>query len=280
VGKWILPNYWGLEYNHPILFSWDIMAAITSSAHLSPGAQMQQFGKGMSLLLQSVCESTDAAFRRVHLMKKDAAGNIKFYDKKEKIVDLATGERREVTRRVAELTYIEDVKSGDIYLDESRFDVAVKCALIALIMPFYVAARIGWHGAETFFQMSVVVVDMIADPRGFEAGRRCAQLSQELGEGLFKVAQASLFGSGCGLGAAYGIFKPYHGRRCVAILENAWLRGVSYKRDLRNIPARPNEDCLTACVKDVRTAEAFYLAYCFQLRGNVNEPRIVVIRRE
>jgi hypothetical protein len=276
-----------------LFFSQVVVTAITSSVHLTldPSAQIQQFWRGISTLAESVWESTDAAFRRVHLVKKDANGNIKLYDKKEQVVDLVTGETKEVTKKEALLTYIEDVKSGEFYRDEPSYIVASKCALITFVMPIYTVGAMGWQGAKTLFKVCAVALEVITSVgeqlslgNGSEAGKRCGygsvQLLQELGTGLFEVVKAPLFGLGCELAAIYGIFKPYHGRKCEALIENAWQQGASYREDLREIPARPNETCWTAAEKDMRTARAFYLAHCFQPRGNVREPHITVIRRE
>ena len=41
----------------------------------------------------------------------------------------------------------------------------------------------------------------------------------------FKVP---LFALGCELAALYGLFKPYHGRKYEALIENAWQHGASF----------------------------------------------------
>ncbi len=255
-----------------------------------PFTQLQQFCTSIGSLLGSLVESTDSAFRRVEVQKRDSDGNIKFYDKEETIVDPDTGEKKVVTKKISNLSFIEDVKTGELYVNDSRFTVAVKCAGIALGTPFYAFGKICWYLVKTPIDMGVIALDAISKifshvclgrlyEASSEAQRSFIQMAQTLGTGLFEVVKAPLFALGCELTAIYGLFKPYHARKFEAIIEKAWQQGASYKEDLRKIPARSGEDCWTAFVKDVRDAHPFYLAHCFQVRGNVNDPRVVVISR-
>ncbi len=258
---------------------------------IDPFTQLQQFCTSIGSLLGSVVESTDSAFRRVEVQKKDSDGNIKFYDKAETIVDPDTGEKKVVTKKVSVLHYIEDVKTGELYVNDSRFAVAVKCAGIALGTPFYAFGKICWYLIKTPIDIGVIALDSIAKifshvclgrlyEASSEAQRSFIQMAQTLGTGLFEVVKAPLFALGNELAAIYGLFKPYHARKFEAIIEKAWQQGASYKEDLRKVPARPGENDWTSFVKDVQDAHPFYLAHCFQVRGNVNGPGITVIRRD
>jgi hypothetical protein len=89
-----------------------------------------------------------------------------------------------------------------------------------------------------------------------------------------------MFGLGAELASIYGVVRPYQGRDFESLVEHAWQHGTSYKDDFRNVSARAGENCWGAFVKDMRDAHPCYLAHCFQARGNANNPRIVVIRRE
>lgn len=265
---------------------------------LNPISQGQLFFSSVSSLLSSLMESTDSVFRRVQLMKEDADGNFKYYDSKETITDPVTNEKKIIPKKVCVLSYIEDVKTGDLYLDEPEYIIAVKCALCALGIPFYAFAKVLWHAIKTPLQINAIGIDAICralqhltSDAPYDAAadlkQRMNQMSEVLYAGLFEIIKAPLFALGCELASICGVFKPYHGRKFEALVEKAWQNDASYKIDFRNIPARSGEDCWTAfkmdCwtafVKDFKDTPPFYLAHCFQVRGNVNDPRVVILNR-
>jgi hypothetical protein len=256
------------------------MTAISQTRPLSPFSQIQEFCSSLSTLLTSLCQRTDSAFRRVYVMKKDGDGNIKFYD-----------DRENAGKKVVILTYIENIKTGDLQFDEPNYVIATKCALIVLAMPFYTLGKIAWYAFKTPLEISALVIDTLIKAgdelsmsRFYEGCVKLrhgvSQIPDMFGNGLFEIIKAPFFGYATALASFYGIFKPYHARVVVAGLEHASQRGLSYKEDCKNIPPRPNENCWEAFAKDIGNAHPCYLAQCFQVRGNVRDARIVVIRRE
>jgi hypothetical protein len=243
-------------------------------------------------VVDALFERTDAAFRKVHVTKLDEQGKLKYYD----VVDPNTGKvvKDPVTgkpKKNPEVTYIEDIRTGNLYLNEDARTVAFKCALLLLAIPFYTVGRMAWHLCKTPFAVGAVAFEALAKSGEQFARLKCSEGFKEMGRGLFKaldtagdelfeVVKAPFFGLGAEFVAFCGIFKPHHFRGWEALIEKKWQNGASYKDDFRNIPARKNENCLQAFVKDVREKRPFYLAYCFQVRGNVNDKRIQVIRRE
>lgn len=259
------------------------MATIAPAQRLDAFSQFRKLGNALASLFTSQCESTDSAFRRVYLMKRDEQGNIRLFDKK----DPVTG----VIRKDALLNYIEDARTGEIYLDEPQYIVAVKCALIALGMPLYTFGRMAWNAVKTPLEIGTIALDTLSrlgeqlrqchfSEAASAMKRGCVQILGSLGNGLFEIVKAPLFMFGCELAAIYGIFRPYHGRKFEGMIENAWQRGASYKEDFVRIPARPGESCWESFRKDIMSAHAFYFAQCFQVRGNINSSRITVIKRE
>jgi hypothetical protein len=259
------------------------MSAITRSGHLDPIAQIQQFYSSLSSLLSTLCERTDSAFRRIYVMKKDDRGNIKLYDVKDK----KTGE----IKKTGIISYIEDIKTGEMQLDEPSYVIAIKCALLVLGIPFYMVGKMAWYTLKTPFEITALAMNTLvkagehfAIERYYEGiiemRRGFSQIPEMFGNGLFEVIKTPIFSLGAQLTCVYGTFRPYHGRKFEAMIEHAWQQGASYKEDFRNVPLRTGENCWSAFVKDVHDAHPFYLAHCFQVRGNVNDPRIVVIRRE
>ncbi len=261
------------------------MTSTIQSQSLNLPTQFQQFFSSVGSMLTSLCENTDSAFRRVHVMKRDANGNIRLFDVRDENTS-TTGEMRKTTL----ITYVEDIKTGEMTLDEPHYVISIKCFLIALGMPFYAIGKMAWYTFKTPFEITAIATRAILEAgRQFAYGRfyegfgglsKAVSLSSErLGYGLGEIVKAPLFGLGGVLAGLYGVVKPYHGRKIEAIIEHAWQNGASYKEDLRQVPARPGENCWEAFVKDVIDAHPFYLAHCFQVRGNISDSNLVVIRR-
>jgi len=258
------------------------VATSIQSESLSPFDQFQQLLYSVGSVFNSLCERTDAAFQRVHVMKKDENGSIKLYDVKDKI----TGE----TNRTAILTYIEDVKTGELYMDEEAHVVAFKCALVVLGMPFYTLGKMVWHAVKTPLEIGALALNILAEAGSdFAQGKLyegstllrkgLIQSSEKLGNGVYEIIKSPIFGIGAAFGGICGVIKPFRGRTIEARVENAWQNGVSHKNDFRNIPPRAGENCLQAFFKDVLDSRPFYLAHCFQIRGNTHDPSVTVIRR-
>jgi hypothetical protein len=252
---------------------------------LSLPTQFQQLFSSVGSILTSLCEKTDSAFRRVHVMKRDENGNTRLFDVRDGHTS-TTSERRQT----AVITYVEDIKTGEMTLDEPHYVISFKCFLIALGMPFYAFGKMAWYTFKTPFEITAIATQAIIEAgrqfgygrfyQGFaELRKRISISSEKLGYGLVEIVKAPLFGLGGVLAALYGVVKPYHGRKIEAIIERAWQNGASYKEDLRQVPARPGENCWEAFVKDVIDAHPFYLAHCFQVRGNIRDANIVVVQR-
>ncbi len=166
----------------------------------------------------------------------------------------------------------------------------VKCALIALGLPLFTLGKIGWHMAKTPIEIGTIGLDALLKigpelalghlyESAVDARLAALRIGQVFGAGLFGVVKAPLYLIGAEFAAIYGIFKPYHGRKFEAAIEKAWQNGASYKEDFRNIPERKGETCWQAFKTDIQIAHTFYLAHCFQVRGNVNDPRFTVLKR-
>lgn len=257
---------------------------------MSPFEQIQHVGSAFSTALSALFESTSSAFNRVHVTKKDENGNIRFYEKKVTVVDPDTKLSRIETRKISELTYIEDAGTGNLYLDEPMDIVMVKCAFLVLGLPFFTFGKIGWHMARTPIEIGTICIDALTKigpelalghlyESAGQAHLSASRVAQAFGTGLFEVVKAPFYLIAAEFAAIYGIFKPYHGRRLEAAIEKAWQNGTSYKEDFRNIPARSGETCWQAFKTDIQIAHTFYLAHCFQVRGNVNDPRFNVLKR-
>ena len=245
--------------------------------------QFFQWDSTITNLFTSLCDKTEDTFRRVHVQKRDEAGNIKTYQHK----DPVTNE----TRQIQTLSYVEDIQTGAMYLDEPQYVVAVKCTLIALANILYTAGKTLWYAIRAPIVIGEVAAEAISKAASEFAMGKCLESATELKKGwtkgwelgvesLFEIIKCPIFGLGVELSAIYGIFRPYFGRKFVGKLEHAWLNGISYKESFNRIPARAGETCLEAFSKDIQSSHPYYLAQCFQVRGNVNDARVVVINRE
>ncbi|MBI2812494.1 MAG: hypothetical protein HYX67_16940, partial [Candidatus Melainabacteria bacterium] len=104
------------------------MATVSLAGRLNHFDQIKQNLSAVASIATSFCDTTDSSFRRVHVTKKDAQGNMRFFNVKD-----ASGN---VTRSPF-LSYVEHIKTGDLQLDEPMDVVALKCVTIALSAPFY-----------------------------------------------------------------------------------------------------------------------------------------------
>lgn len=252
--------------------------------HSNPFSQIQQFCSSISLQLNKICKSTDSTFRRVHVIKRDEQGNIKLYNSKDRV----TGE----TKIVSVLSYIEEIETGNMQLDEPAYIISVKCALLVLGIPLYTLGKIAWHAFKTPFDISIIAINTLERvgqhlmiERFYESAvemrKGCSLVSEAFCDGLSEIIKDLLFGLGAEFASMYGIVRPYQGRWFEQLFEHAWQNGAHYKDDFRYVPPRAGESCWTACVKDMQDAHPCYLAHCFQVRGNVmNNPHITVVRRE
>jgi hypothetical protein len=255
------------------------------SATLDPCSQFQVLSAAFGSLVNSATESSDTAFRTVQVKKKDADGNIKFYEKKEVVTDPQTGAQTTTTRRFDTLTYIEHVHSGDLYKDEPWYLVSIKCACLAFALPFYGLGKIAWHVIKIPLQIIDIASESFAKiAERFKEGL-CMEGINEIGHffyqeisifaaDVFEIAKVPIFTIGCEIAAIYGIIKPYHGRRFEAMMEHAWQNGISYKKDQRTGPSQNEEGCFPC----VRENNPCYMARCFQSRGNTHDPRIILVR--
>lgn len=259
-------------------------ANITAVRPLAPLTQLEQLVTTVGSLLASLCERTDEAFQRTAVIKRDDQGNIRFFNKK----DPETGQ----TTQVSVINFIEDIQSGDLYLDEGMPTVCLKCALLVLGLPFYTIGKMAWHVVKTPLDITAIALGTLYVMVGcFLATADMQEVFKfamygviealdTAGYGLFEIVKAPLFGLGAELASLYGILKPYHGRKFESLIENAWECGASYRDDFRKIPAREEESTCEAFVKDLQSGRPFYLAHCFPARGNTFDPRITVIHRE
>ena len=226
-------------------------------------------------LFSSCFQKTEDRFGRVYINKLDERGNPKEYKKRDEAGN---------TIQYSEVCYIEDKLTGDLYIDESASVIAIKCTAIFSVTPLYTAGVIAWNLYQLCGGVARAAAEMFKAMRNgcsdvSEMKRTFSLLPHTCKERLMEMISAPLFGLGMAGAAALGVLKPLHGRSIEALVEKAWHKGASYKDDMRKIPERKAENAWVSCWKDIHSGKEFFLAYCFQVRGNLSDRDIRVLRR-
>ena len=142
--------------------------------------------------------------------------------------------------------FVVERETGDLYWNEEMVVVAIKCfGLAFLIFPYTVG-------------MMVTHLSL--------AGRAIVKLDpKEALKQFFKVLKDPFFGAIFFLSALYGCASPYEGRKAIAGIEYEWHERTSYRDDYLH-----NGDDFHGKVA--------YLAWCFQVRGNLRDVTVVAER--
>ncbi len=225
----------------------------------------------------------EPAFRRTFIHKLDDAGQPRLFD----VVNRATNQ---ITHTPL-LSYIEDVSTGDLYLDEKWHLLATKCAAVALGNPLYALGTEICYLAKTLLVVSVFAIDAIKKlgPQLYQGELNAVastcwnwfiKTGSSLAEGIWGMISSPFYAIGVECAALYGIFDQYRGRKWIATIEHSWQKGASYKANNQSPVHNENENCWDAFVHDLKIARTHYLANCFQVRGNVRDVNIRVIRSE
>lgn len=226
--------------------------------------------------LPFIFQKTEETFCRVFVNKLDKQGNIRTIKVTEEF-------------STQEPSYIENRITGDLYFDEPASLIATKCAALALSILIYTALTMAWHAYQILRSIVIIALRLFEKMRTPLALHRCFEAIQILAsemkplpeiikERLWCIMSAPLFGVMIQLAALCGLIRPFHMREVIAVIEKAWHRGISHKEDMRHLPQAERPDCASFC-KDIHSGREFYLAYCFQVRGNVAHPNIRVLRR-
>ncbi len=206
--------------------------------------------------------SSDPVWKEIVVLKRDENG--------EYILDQKTGKPQQ-------FKYIENTRSGELFWSESQCDVATKCGLIAGGVIFYTLAVMFWN----LIKIPIDIVKMactiickvgkeISEKGAGEAWQTILKdlqvLGGQLAEDMWQVVSAPIFSAMISAAGVGGIFSPYHFRDLIAKLENAQQGGRSYKLDMREAKKPAELSC-----DEVLHERPFYLAWCFQVRGHIDE---------
>ncbi len=244
--------------------------------------------------LPGCCARTDATFQRVFFHKLDERGLPITYDSEgHRITDENAAAESLTQGRVRELHYIEDIATGDLYFDDDMWEVCGKCAALAIAVLPVAVIKITWHLYRLMFNITHIACKVIHALFMLSRSEASPVIVRELKKvptilclEIWSIVSSPLFAVGCLVAALYGIAKPYHGRKIVAIFEKAWENGLSYRHDIKHASKRQtsSESLFELLQQNADPKVALYAAYCFQRRDNIHEltrqQAIDILRRE
>jgi len=186
------------------------------------------------------------------------------------------------------LSYIEDISTGDLYLDEVWHILAIKCAAVALGIPFYAVLVEVYYLIKTPLLLTALAFDMIQQVGKNLYEQKCNQLKSSLldylietktalTEGIWKMVSTPFYAIGMEFAAIYGIFDQYSGRKAVAAIEYSWQNHTSYKEQGACLAISGGENDWETFFTSLKKMHVNYLAKCFQVKANINDRHIRVV---
>lgn len=146
----------------------------------------------------------------------------------------------------------------------------MKCMAIPLGLTLYTPGRMLWTVTRLIVEISTIALQALSDfVRQWQEGQALltmmssylkkivCDIPSTVAKRVIDCMSHFFFASIVLASAAYGLVSTYEGRKWESLIEVAWS-GASFKKDLRFL--------------GVWDAQACYLAHCFQLRGNMNDP--------
>lgn len=235
---------------------------MASAVALSRGDS--RFSAAPLTLKKRESSSPSPRWREIALFKKDAEGHVIRVD--------GTPKR---------FTYIEDTKTGDLYQNDERCTVATKCALIVLGLPLFAAGVIIWNLCKIVVDivaLAIKTIQLLAKEWSEKGAKEalknagwefCSKFFKViLCEDIWQVVSTPFYATGMLFSAAFGVVCPYLGRKGVAKIEYHWHGKMPHRRDFRRMQVGEPMGCCAPILTDPKEARVFFLAYCFQVKGN------------
>lgn len=179
-------------------------------------------------------------------------------------------------------TYIEDTRTHDLYLYEPAWVTASKCFEITIANPFYTSAMVVLNIFYTCRNVVSVAAKALVEFVNNCAALKPLEATTELLKGflwdipltaakdVYTLIWVVICGALIELSAIYGlILDPRQARNWIAENEKQWHYPLTYKNDYRYpmLEESQNADCPFSCTIN----EIYMLAFCFAVRGNLND---------
>lgn len=168
---------------------------------------------------------------------------------------------------------------------DSRAVVAIKSAAIFLGTPFYLFGMVFVNLVKIAVDISAIfwrtlpglVRDFqnkgILSALGNMAMDVVWHIPHEVAQDIWRVVRSPMYAAGMMLAAAYGVIQPFEGRKWMGEIELNWHQGAPYQQDLRY--GLSEKDYLkisfSEMVKNIWSGKVYYLGYCMQKRGNIED---------
>lgn len=191
-----------------------------------------------------------------------------------------------VQKRGKELKRVEliDLSTGKRYLDEPLLKIAFKCFLIAIGLFPFTLAYIGFQALRAPILMTTTLirssVELICNFGSESILNFTVSLLYEIPavliQGIANAVRAPFYAIRMGFAALYGIVFPLQGRVSVGEIEKQWRFNASRRLD----PWHRGDDTQRAqawnsLFTDRHSPYVFFLAYCFQSFGKIDDPQVV-----
>lgn len=191
--------------------------------------------------------------------------------------------------------YFMENSTGDLYgiygnescgNDDKFYKTSIKAVLVFLGTPLYMLCMIGAHLTKIVIDISSIFWKIIPQcisvykDKGLPGSLSVFfmtvvwQLPSEISTTIWRIVRSPLYAVGMMCAALLGIVYPAEGRKWMGLVEYEWHDRTSYTMDMRyqrkfekGFEAIP----FSELVSELAKGKVFFLGYCFQKRGNIND---------
>jgi hypothetical protein len=181
-----------------------------------------------------------------------------------------------------EYIYTWDRRTGDLYcagdkIDDTKQIIQKKCLKVFAAAPFFSCGQILFHLGRILVSTAKIAFKALKEFGRvvyYQGIKRAFNVLWQANWVILKanlsyaseIARSIIFGLAVQGAAFYGLINPFEGRKWVAKIENHWQHGISWKKDIK-------------IVENLKEAKVCYLAQCFQVRDNLNNPDLIIVRK-
>jgi hypothetical protein len=186
-------------------------------------------------------------------------------------------ETREKERQT-DLHSLLDLRTQDVYLNGQSYIITGKCVALLVLNPLTALFRIAFHVVFTPIQIGDIALTALKEAYNgptdglFSLTKRViCDSACALSDRITAIARVPIYATALELGALWGVFHPFQARKIIAMIEQEWQGGISYREMTTK---ETGTDLFLRYVRQVFDAPPFYLAQCFQVRDNLYNPRV------
>lgn len=182
-------------------------------------------------------------------------------------------------------TYNQDLRTGELYNDDSESTVAGKAAGIFLGATFYGIGAMLYNTFRVFMDVIQVAIDVIKNVGEQWKDDKCKALLTllkgftvdiivSIACNLWAIVRPLIFVPPMMITCLYAFINAYDARIAVGKIEKAWHYGVSHTQSCCHSSPKEKEDSLC---EQIWKSQVCYLGYCFQPVGNIKDVNIETV---